>query len=81
MDQPAVRIVVLELAAQPVDGHPDDVPSGRVVVSPDVLRERGGRNDRVAVAHQVFEKPKLSPGQPQDIALKQEGALGQVEPQ
>src|SRR2546430_8669901 len=81
LDESRVRAVVTELATKPMDGHTDGVAGWRVVVAPDVLRERGRRNDRVDVAHEVLEQPELGAGQVERLIVQLKAVLVDVQAQ
>ena len=81
MDEPPLRAVVPELAAQAMHCHAHDLTRGRVVVPGDTLRYGGRRHDRVLVSHQVIQKPELVAGEPQGLALDLDRSLRGVEPE
>src|SRR5688500_16588020 len=79
VDETLLIAVVAELPTQPVHGHADDVARGRVVEAPDVLRDRRGRHDGPAVAHQVLKQAELRPRKPRRHAVEVERALVRIE--
>src|SRR5213593_1863715 len=55
--------VILELVPQPIQRHAKDLACARIVVTPHVLEQSPGRDDRARAVHQIEQQTKLGGGE------------------